>query len=346
MNPVARRFGLDRTGPRSRDFSVKMAWSPERQRALFVGANHGSPHRLNDVWEFDLAEMAWVLLYAPDLPRSYAGLGRDASDVVFEDGVLRTRRGGPAVVGHTWSGLTYDPRRHHLLFMNTWPVAVDPMVQQVGGDPALRYRGPPLWAFHPQRREWTALKGPAPWPKAAVGALLQDVPELGGQIWHLNNWQLSATWLLGPGGDWKVIANRRSSADFEANAPGRELVGYHDAARRLVITQWKLGTYHFDTRTAQWSRAIAPDAPGGRPDGHDAFTGFYGDPASGQGLLVDFRTRELWAYHPDKRRWTTLRPDGDAMPTGRRMLAYMDTARGVFVVIDDLEVWVYRPGKS
>jgi hypothetical protein len=323
-----------------------MAWSAERRRALFVGANHGSPHRLNDVWEFDLAELAWVLLYAPDLPRSYAGLGRDASDVVFEDGVLRTRRGGPAVVGHTWSGMTYDPRQQRLLFMNTWPVAVDPMVQQVGGDPAMRYRGPPLWAFDPQRREWTALKTPAPWPTPAVGALLQDVPELGGQIWHLNNWQLSATWLLGPGGDWKVIANRRSSAGFEEYAPGRELVGYHDAARRLVITQWKLGTHHFDTRTAQWSRAIAPDSAGDRPDGHDAFTGFYADPASGQGLLVDYRTRELWAYNPDRTRWTLLQPVGDAMPTGRRMLAYMDTARGVFVVIDDLEIWVYRPGKA
>jgi len=96
FNEVARRFDLHKTGPRSRDFCRKMAWAPERQRALFAGANHGSPHRLNDVWEFDLAAMAWTLLYAPDNPRTYGGLGPDASDVVFRDGVVQKRRGGPA----------------------------------------------------------------------------------------------------------------------------------------------------------------------------------------------------------------------------------------------------------
>ena len=59
-----------------------------RTRALFAGANHGSPHRLNDVWEFDLPSLTWAMLYAPDLPRGYADLGKDTSDVEFKDGVL------------------------------------------------------------------------------------------------------------------------------------------------------------------------------------------------------------------------------------------------------------------
>lgn len=109
FNHVARRFHLDRTGPRGRDFTIKMVWAPERRRALFCGANHGVPHRLNDVWEFDLAALAWIMLYGPDNPRDYTGLGKDYSDVEFKDGVLITRRGGPAVIAHTWWGLTYDP---------------------------------------------------------------------------------------------------------------------------------------------------------------------------------------------------------------------------------------------
>jgi hypothetical protein len=69
FNATARRYDLDKTGPRGRDYSIKMCWAPDRNRALFCGANHAVPHRLNDVWEFDLPSLTWALLYAPDLPR-------------------------------------------------------------------------------------------------------------------------------------------------------------------------------------------------------------------------------------------------------------------------------------
>lgn len=346
FNEVSRRFDLHRTGPRSRDFSKKMVWAPERRSALFVGANHGSPHRLNDVWEFSLAAMAWTMLYAPDNPRTYGGLGSDASDVVFRDGLLQTRRGGPAVIGHTWSGLTYDPRARRMLFMNTWPIDVDPLVRQVGGDPADRYRGPPLWSFDPAARTWAALKTTVPWPKAAVGALLQDVPELGGAIWHLNNWQLQATWLLGAEQGWKKLSDPKITPGFERNAPGRELVGYHDPKRQLVVAQWRKGSYHFDTRSRQWTCTIRPDTSAEVPDGYDASTVFYGDGITGRGLLLDFRTRELWAYDPDRPHWDRLSPAGDAMPAGTRMLACFDHALGVIAVLNDAEVWVYRPAAA
>ena len=346
LNDTARRFNLHLTGPRRRDFSLKMVWAPERRRALFVGANHGSPHRLNDVWEFDLAAMAWILLYAPDNPRTYAGLGPDSSDVVFRDGVLQTRRGGPAVIGHTWSGLTYDPRGQRMLFMNTWPIDVDALVRQVGGDPADRYRGPPLWAFSPRSRTWAALKTSPPWPRAAVGALLEDLPELGGAIWHLNNWQLSATWLLSDAGNWTVVADRKTTPDFARNAPGRELVGYHDAKRQLLIAQYRQATYHFDIRHRLWACVVPPDDKGSAPEGHDAHTAFCADPVTGRGLLLDFRTRQLWSYDPEGCRWERMSPIGDPMPDGKRMLAYFDAALGVLAVIDDTEVWVYRPSAA
>lgn len=343
FNDIARQFDLHRTGPRSRDFSKKMVWAPQRRRALFAGANHAAPHRLNDVWEFDLAAMSWILLYAPDHPRTYAGLGKDASDVVLRDGVLQTLRGGPAVIGHTWSGLTFDPRTQRMLFMNTWPIDVDALVRQVGANPGERFRGPPLWAFDPRSRAWAMLKTEPPWPVAALGALLQDVPELNGQIWHLNNWQLRATWLVQAGGKWSVIADPKLTPDFERQAPGRELVGYHDAKRQLVVAQCRKGSYHFDLRSRRWTCTIAPDSGGLLPDGHGAFTAFCGDPANGRGLLLDFRTRELWSYDPDHARWTLMAPSGDPIPEGKRMLAYFDEALGVMTVLDATDVWIWRP---
>ena len=164
FNQVAKRWNLHKTGPRGRDFTIKMVWAPERQRSLFCGANHGVPHRLNDVWEFDLAALSWIMLYAPDNPRDYTGLGKDFSDVEFKDGILVTKRGGPAIIAHTWWGLTYDPKSRMMLFMNTWVTNKKKMVELLGGDPSKLYSGPPLWAFSPESGQWRMLKTPSSGP--------------------------------------------------------------------------------------------------------------------------------------------------------------------------------------
>lgn len=93
---------MQETGPTGRDFTIKMAWMPDRKRAFFCGANHGSPHRLNDAWEYDLASNAWVLLYTPDYNDRGPITEYDKATLVLNDGWLRTRKGGPAHPGHTW----------------------------------------------------------------------------------------------------------------------------------------------------------------------------------------------------------------------------------------------------
>ncbi|WP_439628308.1 hypothetical protein [Gemmata sp.] len=70
FNGTAKKYDLHRTGPKGCDFTIKMCWAPDRKRGLFCGANHGVPHRLNDVWEFDLPSLSWAMLYAPDNPPS------------------------------------------------------------------------------------------------------------------------------------------------------------------------------------------------------------------------------------------------------------------------------------
>jgi hypothetical protein len=347
FNAVARHHRLDVTGPRSRDYCLKMAWAPERGRALFCGANHGVPHRLNDVWEFDLAALAWILLYAPDNSRSYLGLGDDPSDVIFRDGVLITARGGPAVVGHTWWGLTYDPEERLLLFMNTWVTNQQEIVAELGGDPDLLDPGPPLWAFDPAARTWHHHPSRPPHPRAPFGGMLEFVPELGGTIWHTNNWQMRQTWIYdAPNRTWNDLeANADTDVkDFESQAPEPEQIAYHDPSRSLVIAHRHYHTHHFDPRTRRWQLVLEGGEDDGQtPYGHDAFSIIAATPDGGPGILLEFKTNKIWAYDPDKPRWSLLGPQGDPMPEGAKRLAYFDPDHGVLVVIDGTSIWAYRP---
>jgi hypothetical protein len=344
FNETARKYDLHKTGPRGRDFTIKMCWAPERKRVLFCGANHGVPHRLNDVWEFDLPSLSWILLYEPDLPRGYLDLGKDYSDVEFKNGLLMTKRGGPAVIAHTWWGLTYDPRHQALLFMNTWVTERKKAVQALGGDPAELYNGPPLWAFYPAKREWKAFKAEKPYPVAIFGGMLEYVPELGGSIWHTNNWQMRGTWLHDyEKNTWKDLKSNGDTKSFEREAAEPEQIGYHDPKRMEIIVQRHYTTHHFDTRKNAWKKVLAGNKDDGRtPYGHDARSVMYHDAVSGHGLLVHFESNTLWAYDPERTTWTLLKPEGDPMPRGNKRLAYADPAANVFVVIDGTTVWAYR----
>jgi hypothetical protein len=344
FNDTARRYNLHTTGPRGRDFTIKMCWAPDRKRALFCGANHGVPHRLNDVWEFDLPSLTWAMLYAPDLPRGYGDLGKDTSDVVFQDGILMTRRGGPAVIAHTWWGLTYDPRKKALLFMNTWVTNRKKAVEDLGGDPAKLYTGPPLWAFYPAEKKWKPFKAAKPYPAAIFGGMLEFVPDLGGSIWHANNWQMHGTWLHDLDKDiWRDLKANGGGKAFEQESPEPEQIGYYDPMRKIIVVQRHHNTHHFDPRKNEWKEVLTGVKDDGKsPYGHDARSVFYHDPVSSQGLLVQFQTNALWAYDPDKIAWTKLMPEGDPMPTGKKRLAYLDPASNAVVMIDGTTIWAYR----
>jgi hypothetical protein len=343
LNAVARAFDLHRTGPRARNYCLKPVWCPARGTALYLGANHATPHRLNDVWEFDLRALRWTLLYGPDLPRDYKGLGQDASDVLYRNGQLVTRRGGPAIIGHTWSGVTYDRQREQVVFMNAWPADVDAAIQRVGGDSATRDRSLPVWTFDPAQSAWRHLPTPQPAPRAAFGGLLEHVAELGGCIWHMNNWQMRGTWLLERHGRWRNLQAQGAGGPFKVQAPGAEVVGYYDTGRRRLVARQGQATFEFDIEQRRWQRL--PDAVAGPavPPGHAARTAFAYEPRSGGGVLFDTTSRTLWSYRPDMERWHALRPAGPPPPDSDRALCWVDEAAGVVLVVDDTAVWAYRP---
>ena len=344
FNDVAKKFHLHKTGPCGRDYSIKMCWAADRERALFCGANHAVPHRLNDVWEFDLAALTWAMLYAPDNARDYTGLGKDYSDVRFTDGVFITKRGGPGIIAHTWWGLTYDPERKELLFLNTWVTEQKKMVELLKGDVAELYTGPPLWSFNPATASWKHLKQAKPYPKEIFGGMLEYIPDLKGSIWHANNWQMQGTWKYDPiANDWTNLKANGGGKAFEQHAAEPEQVGYYDPIRKMLIVHRHKSTHHFDLKANAWKRVLYLDKDSKDvPYGHDAFSTFQHDPVSGHGLLLDYKANAIWAYDPDKTTWAKLKPEGDPMPTGSKRIAYFDPKRKVFVVNDGLKVWAFR----
>ena len=344
FNDVAKKYDLHKTGPRGRDYSIKVCWAGDRGRALFCGANHAVPHRLNDVWEFDLGAMTWAMLYAPDNPRDYTGLGKDYSDVTFTDGLFVTKRGGPGIIGHTWWGLTYDQERKELLFLNTWVTERKKMAELLKGDPKDLYDGPSLWAFDPAKAAWKPLKQEKPYPKDIFGGMLEYIPDLKGSVWHANNWQMQGTWKYDrTKNEWANLKANGGGKEFEKEAPEPEQVGYYDPARKMLIVHRHKSTHHYDVKTDAWKKVLSFDKDSAEvPYGHDAFSTFQHDPASGHGLLLDYKANAIWSYDPDKTAWTKLSPEGDPMPKDGKRLAYFDPLRKVFVVVDGVKVWAYR----
>lgn len=231
-----------------------------------------------------------------------------------------------------------------MLFLNTWVTDQKKAAVQLGGQPEDLYAGPPLWSFNPETKQWKPLLAEKPYPRAIFGGLLEYIPELKGSMWHANNWQMQASWLYDAEKNaWRDLKANGDQKQFEKHAAEPEQVGYYDPARKLLVMHRHQATSHYDVSLNSWKKVS--DAPQGSenvPYGHDAYSPLYHDPLSGHGLLIEFKTNTLWAYDPDKVRWTKLAPEGDPLPEGGKRLAYVDPAHNAFVVIDGVKVWAYR----
>jgi hypothetical protein len=133
--------GFKKRGPDVRDYGNKLAYAPDRETAMYCGANHGTPHRINDASEYHLGSNTWHLLCPPgtdarrlrgfqnkakklqkavaagkDVEKNKAELAKIRerikawyAGVTVKDGYLQDRaNGGPIQPWHTWDGLCYD----------------------------------------------------------------------------------------------------------------------------------------------------------------------------------------------------------------------------------------------
>lgn len=357
FNDEARKFEIDKTGPKIRNYCIKMVWAPERQRGLYLGGNHGVPHKLNDVWEFDLSSNTWSLLYAPDTNRNQHG---NIDDWVFKDGILQAKSGAPAQVAHTWSQVTYDPEIKAVLWMNSWNI--DGGLGKLGllelwKSDKNRHRIP-LWAYFPETNSWKPL-GLDQYPFAAGNAsLLEYVPDLKSTLWCRANSD-SATWLYEAKTDlWK---HAKPKSDVRVTD---EMISCYDRMNKLVIAQvtdfrkdTSHNTFQYSPTKNMWEKTIsAANDSGLAPMGFDATTVFTYDSINGVCLLynppkahksVDDKAFGLWAFNAKTQKWSKLEPKGAILENGL-MTGYFDENLNAFVLIKDAstQVWVYRFKKA
>lgn len=346
LNAEAKRWNLDKNGPGARDYCIKMCWMPDRRRAIFYGANHGAPHRLNDVWEYDLPSNTWVCLYGPD--RSKQNEAEAWEDVDWDniaEGVIRTKRGGPAIIPHSWWNMTYDPRLKAMITPCSWSMSHPKLFQ-------LLKQGkhqPPLWAFYPETRRWEPiLDSKGPLPSYENARAMEFVPELGGVAWTKSD----GMWLFdGKENKWSRLG---TSQDYGDNLPPREQVMAYLADRNLLVAHTRAGegkpsvgypeskTFHYAIDKNKWKMVHHSTEKNNPPPGFDAMTNFVYDPVGKVCLLWDaVYTNALWAYDPAMVQWRRLTPQGPPPPHEHRdtKLAYYDAAHNVFVLPGR---WVYR----
>ncbi len=333
---------MKKFGPNGRDYSIKMAWMPDRKRAFFCGANHQAPHRFNDAWEYDLASNTWVLLYVPDYNDCGKITDYDKETLVLKDGWLRTKKGGPAHPAHTWWGLTYDPNIKGAIWFCAWPnYRLDAKLGAIGADKSQLYNGPPLWVFYPETKKWEPLKTEKPWPRSdAYGASLEYVPDLKKSVF-----QYGERFIL----DLENKKWEESSPKGE-HVPGESII-YFDELRKQFVAHFG---YKENSMTAMtyvaklengkilpWAKVLEAE---NLPRGHDARSMLYYDNHSHKGLLFENDTKFLWAYDPDANTWSKQEPTGEKLSEEHkgRIVSYFDRERNVFVVLGSGWVWCYR----
>jgi len=344
INAVARKYRMDRNGPCGRNYCIKMMWMPERKRAIFCGANHGVPHRLNDVWEYDLAANTWVCLYGPDLSKGNKMSGW--ADTEVKDGVLRTRRGGPAIIGHQWWQLDYDPELKAMLFLSSWSMA--PKEVKAKMYPQNKHK-PPLWAFYPEKKKWEPITTKKPAPRTGIAVYFQYVPALKKTAYVDAGWRIGGMWLYDSmENSWKKLHGGEGfKAKNNPGTPGGDGVMVYCPDRKLLIGCTRAGrkkpggrTVHYDVAKNEWKPAASgADTPGG----HTSFTPCGYDSVAKMMFLYDQKAKVFWGYDPGKKKWSKITPKGPPPPPGRgKVIGYYDPERNVFVLNQASRVWVYR----
>jgi hypothetical protein len=367
-------------GPYRRDYGNKMVYAPERETAMYCGANHGAPHRYNDVWEYHLGSNTWNLLFAPDgdnHARAYQA--REASQkpgdaegaaflkkwyrdvVVFKAGYFQTKNGGPVEPWHTWSGVTYDAHAKRLIWATLNNDAVESerlkeyarITRQPADELQRQLRpGTSLWLFDPKSVRWQRQLGDGPRPKTqAQGGFLEFLPDLKRSVWYTAEWyDNSGMWTydgqanrwqnLLPNGGLEIYGNNQPDKPSRDIFPPQEMQAAYSAKHRKIVAVLGGGVWVYDVDKNAWSRKRSDD----RIEARNSQTVFAYDEASDVFLLLDPRPEiaSLHAYSISNDRWEKINPKGSGITAGKGT-GYYDPKHNAFVVyLGQERTWVYR----
>lgn len=297
-------------GPGVRDYSMKWVWAADRGSGLYAGANHGQPHKFDDVWEFFLGANAWVLRYPPD-PEPVRPL-------------------------HTWWSLAYDDRAGRLYWMapqtavSTWPLV------EAQPDPPLVYFEP----AHPEAG-WRYLPT-SPEVRPGLGSAMAYLPDRGALVLWAPSWQGSGLQLLDlDTGAWQeLLSHDAAYHDLAAVSPRADAIVNYDPARGLLVGFMERDVFVYRFADNTWTKAL----PEGLPvPVNDHVAGSTYLPSAGVHLIS--AGGRLLAYDPAENAVRDVTPDG--YPDGtRETMLYADARLDRVVVYEDgnPRVFVYRYG--
>jgi len=343
INALVRKFGMHKNGPHCRNYCRKWVWAADRKRALFCGANAGVPHRLNDVWEYDLASNTWVLLYAPLVDFNRISSEQKKELGVVKNGILTVKNGAPFDPVHSWWQITYEPDMKALL----WVIGN----YNKCGHPHRKNKMPwgKLWmfAYYPAENRWDNFVPGKSHPPGMNASILEYLPDRKRVLWYTNTWRGGSTSLFdGEKKTWKQLVGK-SGIRGNPNCPGSEAIAAYDSHRKMLVVHYGGGThkgkprpkvtYHFDVEKKTWKRALVAKQG---PDGLDMRASMTYDRDSKRCFVIH---SALWSYAPGDKKWTRHAPKGPKPPNG--MLCYNPEHKVLMIKSGGNQVWVYRPEK-
>lgn len=352
MNEEVKRFGLDKRGPQPRNYCLKWVWAPDRKRAIFCGGNAGAPHRLDDVWEYDLPSNTWALLWTPDpdlerLGMAYAkgdpqSVGIVESVAQVKDGVLMTKRGGPFDPVHTWWGFTYDPNTKAMF----WVMGNQNKVGYKFQD-KLPWGKIRLWAYYPYENRWEFIRPNEKSPPGQNASILEYIPDLNSVLWYTHSWVGDTTSLFNSTEKtWKELSGKKEMQD-NPDYPGTEAVAAYDTKNQVLVVHlggmtWQgkptpKCTYHYDVKANKWKKVLESSEG---PIGHDSVGPMVYDSVAQRCYIVQ---DGLWSYRVEDTKWEKLTPQGPPPPNG--MACYSPDQNVLMVDSGGGRVWVYRGKK-
>ncbi len=295
-------------GPGIRDYSMKWVYASDRGSALYAGANHGVPHKFDDVWEYFLGSNTWVLLHAPDT---------DARPL------------------HTWWGLTYDPKHSRLYWMA-------PQTSVSNWALVENNANPPLVYFEPSNPSagWRYLPT-TPAIKAGTSAALEYIPDSDSLVLWARAWNGAGLQQLDTKSrKWKqLISHDEAYHNLQDTSPRPEaLVGYNPKHHTLVgFVDKDVFSYSFSTN--KWSKVGSNILP---VDVKDNISSMAYDPKRDLYFLVS--KGELFTFDPTNNRVKNITPNN--FPNrGKLLMLYVDQRLDLVVVYEknSPKMYVYRP---
>ncbi len=302
-------------GPRVRDFSPKWVYSNSRERGIYTGANHGVPHKYNDVWEYDLVANTWVMLHKPD----------------------------NNVSPHTWWAMTYDQKQERLY----WYYRND-RTDNFSNWPLLNSATPPMVVYDPYAQNgWVAAVTPKSGPipgNANNAAAMEYIPSRDITILYAAEWNGLGMWQFNANDNsWSQMLTLKETYHNSSALRSNGFMQYDE--KNDVLVGWHLGTiYLFDFAANQWR--IAKELSGTNFDGqHNGNSGGAYDTKNGVHLMFNGTNCTLYIYNAKDNSLTHVTPFGPLPSPAPKITAlFYHKSLNVFVFYTrgEKEMIVYR----